>query len=180
MVGSSRSMLIKKAESIVAEAKFDGRKEVSLDRFLSRTVLGLGEVHVPAGVAGLVHLHGAVRGGALHRPQHPAHRHRCQDLQRWHSSPLQCTHHCTAAGLPPFIDEAHKKKMMRNNLRRLVTIFVVIIFVWTSQSRVTRYRWLLATSKIYDEWHAIPNRTVWTDLNNNIKLDKYSTLYSNL
>ena len=34
MVGSSRSMLIKKAESIVAEAKFDGRKEVSFDRFL--------------------------------------------------------------------------------------------------------------------------------------------------
>ena len=58
--------------------------------------------------------------------------------------PLQCTHHCTAAGLPPFIDEAHKKKMMRNNLRRLVTIFVVIIFVCTSQSRVTRYRWLLS------------------------------------
>ena len=82
MVGSSRSMLIKKAESIVAEAKFDGRKEVSLDRFLPRIVLGLGEVHVPAGVAGLVHLHGAVRGGALHGPQHPAHRHRCQDLQR--------------------------------------------------------------------------------------------------
>ena len=47
------------------------------------------------------------------------------------------------AGLPPFIDEAHKKNMMRNNLLRLVTVFVVIIFVWTSQSRITRYRWLL-------------------------------------
>ena len=51
--------------------------------------------------------------------------------------------HYATAGLPPFIDEAHKKNMMRNNLLRLVTVFVVIIFVWTSQSRITRYRWLL-------------------------------------
>ena len=57
---------------------------------------------MPAGVAGLVHLHGAVRGGALHRPQHPAHRHRCQDLQRWHSSPSTVhtpPHCCRAASL---------------------------------------------------------------------------------
>ena len=53
--------------------------------------------------------------------------------------------HSAAAGLPPFIDEEHKKIMMRNNLRRIVTIFVMIIFVWTSQSRVTRYRWHIFT-----------------------------------
>ena len=54
--------------------------------------------------------------------------------------------HSAAAGLPPFIDEEHKKIMMRNNLLRLVTVFVIIIFVWTSQSRITRYRWLISIS----------------------------------
>ena len=43
-------------------------------------------------------------------------------------------------GLAPIIDEKHQRKMMRNNLLRIVTVFAVTIFVWTSQSRIKRYR----------------------------------------
>ena len=48
--------------------------------------------------------------------------------------------HYYISGLTPFIDNSLQKKMIRNNLLRLVTVFFVIFFVWTSQSRIQRYR----------------------------------------
>ena len=43
-------------------------------------------------------------------------------------------------GLPPFIDDGHKKNMTRNNLLRIGQVFFVVIFVLTSQLRIRRYR----------------------------------------
>ena len=47
--------------------------------------------------------------------------------------------HFKTSGLPPFINDSHEKKMEKNNRLRLVLVFLVFFFVWTSQSRIKRY-----------------------------------------
>jgi len=105
-----RSMLIKKAESIIAIAKGDGKKEVTFISLLVALVWGTFTI-----------LHVVVLCTEPGIPQNVTAIRICK-------------------GLEPFVDENHKQKMSRNNLLRIATVLVVVFFVWTSQSRINRYR----------------------------------------
>ena len=113
LIALFRSIIIKKAESIIAIAKKvkgDGKKEV---RFISLLVaFGWGTFTLLNVIV----------------------------LSTDESIPQNVTAVRICKGLTPIIDASHQKKMIRNNLLRLVTVFFVVFFVWTSQSRIKRYR----------------------------------------
>ena len=117
--------MVKKADTIMAITKGDGKKEVRFIALLvafiwtTFTILGVVVLTTDSSIPMNVTFIRVCKGNNV-----------TQNIVKDTLLP----------GLPPFIDDGHKKNMTRNNLLRIGQVFFVVIFVLTSQLRIRRYR----------------------------------------